>query len=107
MSELLATRTSSLRRVDGGDQQQGHDEADPGRDRQQPALRVAADGLVEHRDLAGGLGIAGVFAVTSWSTAAAAQPEAAKVLGGPAWDASRPDWDRDAPSTDRRPTTGR
>jgi len=52
--KLLAARTSSLRRAHGGDQQQGHDTAKPGRDRQQPAHRVAADGVVEDRDLAGG-----------------------------------------------------
>jgi hypothetical protein len=52
--KLLAARTSPLRRAHGGDQQQGHDTAKPGRDRQQPAHRVAADGVVEDRDLAGG-----------------------------------------------------
>jgi hypothetical protein len=49
--KLLAARAPSLRRVDGGDQQQGHDEAESGRDRQQPALRIPGDGVMEDRDL--------------------------------------------------------
>jgi hypothetical protein len=53
-SELLAARPSPLGRVDRGDQQQGRDKAEPSGGRQQPALRIAADGLAEHRDLAGG-----------------------------------------------------
>jgi hypothetical protein len=38
----------------GRDEQHGDGEAEPGRQRQQPTLRVAGDGLVEHRDLADG-----------------------------------------------------
>jgi hypothetical protein len=51
--KLLGAGMSSLRGVHGGDQQHGHDTAEPGRDHQQPAHRVAADGVVEDRDLAG------------------------------------------------------
>src|SRR5215211_5763747 len=53
-SKLPAAHPSSLGGVQGGNQQQGDERAESSRDRQQPALRVAGEGMVEQRDLVGG-----------------------------------------------------